>query len=169
MVKKLSFINLRKEIETLRDITGFRWIALRVADLSKRCTECMKQIPANYDQPSPYCKSCLGIGYSFSDKLVKGFRYLGAPGFDFKMNIGIINTQTQIYILEYNKEPKSTDLIFELLLDESNQNPVQPFQITSVYKIQNSFPLRGDNGRIEFWRCFVEEKNLSREGSKSIL
>jgi hypothetical protein len=166
-VKKLTWIDLRKEIETLRDAVGFRWIALRSLDLTQRCLECIKTTNDSFDQPGS-CSACMGSGFVFIDKLVKGFRYLSTPGFDFRSEIGILNTETQVYIIEHDKKPKETDFIFELELNEETGTPRQPFSVNRVFKIQNAFPARGDDGRIEFWRCFVEERNLTNKGDNII-
>lgn len=165
MAKKLGFINLRKELATLRDHVGFRWTALRSADLNTPCIECSKKVPAQYDQVSGTCKSCLGIGYAYMDKLVPAFSYLGQPGFDFLSQIGFINTKTRVYIIEYGYKPKNTDYIMELDLDESTGIPRQPFVVTRTFKIQDSEVMRGGEptshvGAIDFWRCYVEERNL---------
>lgn len=142
-------------------------MALRSAKLDIRCTECLKNIGGETEGPNPSCRFCLGTGYPYVDKLVQGYRYLATPGFDFRAQIGIVNTETNVFIVKYDKQPKSTDLIAELVLDETTGNPRQPFKISKMFKIQDAFPLRGDDGRIEFWRCFVEERNF--DVGKSIL
>jgi hypothetical protein len=168
MKKKITFINLRKEIETLRDNVGFYWVALRVIDLSKKTNQSSDKVPSNYDQPNPEDSKSLLINHSYSDKLVKAFRYLGSPGFDFLTQLGNINTRSATFIVEYDKQPKDTDFILELESDEETHIPYQPFNVVKVFKIQDSFPLRGDDGRIEFWRCHVEERNLDFS-SKGVL
>jgi hypothetical protein len=168
MAKKLTFLDLRKELDTMLESVGFSWVALRSVDLSTPCTECKKPTGDHYDQPSPTCTSCMGIGYLYIDKIVKGFRYMSSPGFDFRSNIGMLNTETQVYILEHDKAPKETDYVLELNLDEDTGAPSQPFEVTKSFKIQSTFAARGDKGRIELWRCFVEERNLENMG-KSII
>lgn len=156
-----TFIDLRKFLREIRDTVGFRWIALRSVDLSKPCLECIKKAPDNYDSPSGVCSRCLDIGFNYVDKLIKGYRFQATPGVDIAANVGPINIPKQNYILEWNTFPKSTDWILELDLDEVTQIPKQPFKITSAFKIEDANSLRGDNGRIEFWKCTVEERNLS--------
>ena len=168
MAKKLTFLDLRKELDTMLKSVGFSWVALRSVDLTLPCKECKKPIGDQYDQPSLTCTSCMGTGYLYIDKIVKGFRYMSSPGFDFRSNIGTLNTETQVYILEHDKMPKETDYILELNKNETTGVPAQPFQVTKAFKIQNAFAARGDNGRIEMWRCFVEERNLENIG-KSIV
>ena len=158
---KLNFIDLRKYFKELRDNVGFKWIALRSVDLTKPCTECERKMPDNYDQPYAGCKRCIGIGYLYVDKLIKGYRYQNTPGMDVSENVGLINVQSQIYLLQHDSQPKPVDWILELQLNEKTLIPVQPFKIVSAFKINDSTPLRGDDGRIEFWRCVCEEKNFT--------
>jgi len=160
MAKRLGFINLRKEIRALLREVGFYWMALRSADLTQRCVECSKKIPANYDQAPRFCPQCFNTGYLFRDELVKGFRYLSQPGLDFLSEGGPLNIKTQVFILEHDEFPKSVDYLLELDLHEETGVPRQPFKITKAHKIQDAQPMRGDDGRIEFWRCFTEERSL---------
>jgi len=158
---KLNFIDFRKELELLRNAgLHHMWVALRCVDLGTPCTECSKVIDVHHEQPPRSCTSCLGIGYSFVDKLVKAYRYRPLYGVDTKTMVGVINTQTRVYILEHGQQPKQVDWILELELNSDNQ-PVQPFRVTSRFKIQDAMPMRGDDdGRIEYWHCIAEERNL---------
>ena len=162
--QKLSFLDIRKEIKTLKDSVGFYWLALRSVALDEPCIECSKTVGGNYDQPDPNCSTCLGIGYTWVDKIVKGFTYQFAPGFDFRAEIGMLNTQSRIYMLEHDAMPKNLDHILELDLNEATGRPKQPITINRSFKIQGAFPQRGDKGRIELWRCFVEERNFDQAG-----
>lgn len=157
---KLNPIDLRKELALLRKHLGHRWVAHRSIDLSKACTECGRVNDDIHRQPQKTCSACHGIGYSYVDKVVKGFRYLSVPGVDLKTSVGFVNTRSEVYILEHDCYPKPVDWILELELNETTMVPVQPFRVTSAFKIQDCMALRGDNGRIEFWRCPVEERNL---------
>jgi hypothetical protein len=162
--KKLSFLDIRKEISTLKDSAGFFWLALRSVVLTEPCIECSKAVGGNYDQPNPSCTTCLGIGYTWIDKIVKGFTYQFAPGFDFRSELGVINTQSRVYILEHDTFPKNKDYILELDLNEKTGKPKQPFKINRSFKVQGAFPHRGEEGRIEHWRCFTEERNFTKAG-----
>lgn len=156
---KLDWIDLRKYFKELQNEMGFRWVALRSVDLTIPCAECKRKVADNYDQPYSGCKTCLGIGYSYVDKLVKGYRYMASPGIDTKSNIGTLNIQSQNYVVQYNAVPKNVDWILELELDEKTMIPRQPFVITSAFKIDDAHPLRGIDGKIEYWKCRVTEKN----------
>lgn len=159
---KYGFIKLRKELSNLVENEG-HWVALRSIDLTKPTTEAQEGIPENYDQSHPDYNNIVA-NYYFVDKLLKSFRYLAQPGFDFQSRIGVINTKTQVYILEHDKKPKNTDYILELDLDE-NGIPKQPFKIQRVFRIQDAQEMRAEDpgthhGSQIFWRCFCEEHNV---------
>ena len=160
---KMNFIDLRKELRLIRDNVGFSWVALRSVDLSIPCIECQAKVAANYDQAPGFCKTCLGIGYTFIDKLVLGFKYRPVSLFQVRgqNNVGPIGVQTVSYVLQYNANPKPVDWILDLQLNETTQTPVQPFVIKSAYRIEDVTIMRSDFGRIEFFKCGVLEQNLT--------
>ncbi len=160
---KFDFIDLRKELQTLRDNLGFRWLALRSVDLTRPCHECQKKVPANYDQSPGLCKACLGIGYTYIDKLIEGFKYRPYSLFQVRgfSNVGPMGIDSVNFVLQHNSNPKPVDWILELELDETTMIPVQPFKITGAYRIEDVTIFRGDSGRIEFFRCNVLEQNLT--------
>ena len=161
--RRLTFLDLRKQVETLRKNTSFRWVALRTADLSKKCSSCL-----NKDQYEVgLCKRCFNTGHAFVDKLVSAHSSLSIPGVDFSGPIGQANTKIQYFYIEHNQRPKNTDFILELDINEKTGVPRQPFRIIRAYKINDTNPLKGIDGRTEFWRCFVEERNYDL--GKSIL
>jgi hypothetical protein len=153
-------LNFRKELELLRDTVGFTWAALRAQKLDEDCSECMRYIGGQYDQPSPSCKTCLGSGHPFTDKLVKLYRYLSTPGFDHRTSIGNIGTRVDKCYLEYDEVPKEGDFVLELELNESTGVPVQPFNVIRAFEVEDAHPNRGVNGRVEFWTCRIEERNF---------
>lgn len=160
---KLDFIDLRNELKTLRDNVGFRWLALRSVDLSKPCGECQRKVPDNYDQSYGRCKACLGIGYTYVDKLILGFSYRSLPLFQVRGQsvVGPMGIQNVKFILQHDSNPKPVDWIMELELNETTMVPVQPFKITSAYRIEDVTIYRSDSGRIDFFSCNVLEQNLT--------
>lgn len=157
---KTNSIDLRQELELLKSLIGHYWVALRVADLSKPCRECMNKEDPNLDQPSAYCKTCLGIGFSYVDKLVKAFRYQAAVGLSLKGNVGVLDLESRVFILENGYVPKRYDWILELDIDEATMNPKQPFKAIRAFKIDDALPMRGDDGRIEFFKCYTKARVL---------
>ena len=164
---KYGFINLEKEIDTLIKEFG-RWVALRSIDLSKPTKQAQELVAGQYDQ-SNLDFAHVTKNYSYIDKLVRSYRYLAQPGFDYQTQVGTINTKLRIFIIESDKIPKNTDYILELDLDEKTGIPIQPFSITRVWRIQDSESLCAGQptkhgGGIEYFRCFTEEDNLGYGG-----
>jgi len=155
-------LDLRKEMEVLIKTSGFRWVALRTAQLDQPCTQCTKRTEPQYESPPGSCMKCLNTGFLFIDKLVKGYSYLPAAGRDFLSDIGVINTETVVYILQSGAKPKTGDYICELDTDELTGVLRQPFVIRHVFVIQDSKEMRGDDGRIEFFKTYCEEHNLDK-------
>lgn len=160
---KLNYIDLRKELRILRDTMGFRWVALRSVDLSKPCNQCKAKTPDNYDQGHSRCNACLGIGYTYIDKLIQGYKYTQTPEFLIRgaSPVGPHGIQTVHYLLQDGANPKYVDWILELELNETTLIPIQPFRITSAFKIEDVATFRSDMGRIEFFNCLVQEQHLS--------
>jgi hypothetical protein len=159
-------LNFRKEINALKDTNGFNWAALRSVQLDQNCVECTKSVGAQYDQPSPECKTCMGTGHPYVDKIVKIYRYLSTAGFDHRSPIGNLSTRVDKCYIEHDARPKENDFVLELESNELTGVPVQPFNIIRVFQIEEAHPNRGTDGRIEFWTCTIEERNL--ELGKSI-
>ena len=155
MTKRIEFIDLEKEIEFLRDRYAFYWAALRTADLTKKCS-CINEKTG----PKYSCKSCLGSGHLYTDKLVKVDRARSTPGIDSISKIGNINTSGVSFIIEQRSRPKNTDWILELDLEEKTGTPRQPFKAIRAFKIQSAHPCRGKKGKISFWYCVAEERNF---------
>lgn len=160
---KFGFIDLKKEANDLIQEFG-QWVALRSVDLTAKTSEASDLVPGQYDQSNPDFQHVVS-NYAYVDKLIQGFSYLAQPGFDHQTQIGALNTKLRVFIIRSDKQPKNTDFILEMELDETNGELKQPFSIRRVWSIQDAEPLRAGQptlhaGGIEFFRCFVEEDNL---------
>ena len=96
MARRITWIDLRKQLEVLQENGHFNWVALRSADLSKKCSKCLT-ITSQYSEASPTCVSCLGTGHAYVDKLIRGHKTLLVPGQKFKTEIGKLETRSQYY------------------------------------------------------------------------
>ncbi len=153
-------LNFREELEILKDTVGFVWAALRSQKLDQECSECIRYIGGQYDQPNPGCKTCMGTGHPYIDKIVKLYRYLSTPGFDHRSSIGNISTRVDKCYLEHDETPKEGDYVLELEINEKTQIPIQPFNVIRAFEVEDAHANRGVNGRVEFWTCRIEERNL---------
>lgn len=152
-------LNLRKEFDNLFD-EGFFWVALRYVDLTKPCTSCKDTAGQQYEDIANECTSCMGIGFLYTDKIVKTYSVMSSEGRDKLSSIGIINTKLKVWYFKHDVFPKATDYILELDTDQETGELRRPFSINRAHKIMDSQPLFGDESLVEFWRCYVEEANL---------
>jgi len=159
--------NLREVINSLSGKTstiystdgasiGFQWFGLRQPDYSKKCS-CVGYLGTT---DGPACSRCMSTGYLFTDTLVKGYLWMGLLGTESQSNMGILSTQIRNLVLEYDKPVNKFDYVLELDQDPNTAKVRQPFKIVKYYRVQDSVPLKGDLGRVEFWKCSVEERNI---------
>jgi hypothetical protein len=166
------FLDLRKELESLSQTkidlsdlfdntmnemleNGFRWFGLRQIDYSKPCS-CKSTVTS----ATPVCTRCFRIGYTFTDYLVKGYMWISSLGFEFRTSVGDIATQRKNLVVKHNRPINKLDRILLLDSDSETGRLKQPFIVTREYSIQDSMSLVGKNGRVEFWRCSLEERNM---------
>ena len=152
-------MNLRNEINQL-STQGFRWYGIRHADLSKTCI-CVTDGTGGVRNPLPSCKRCFGTGHLFTDYLAHGYGWPSVLGTAFRTGPGQISTQTRNFVFRYDSIIAKFDLVLDLSLDLDTGDPIQPFKILKVYEIQDSSQMAGFEGRLEFWKCIAEERNLS--------
>lgn len=135
---------------------GFQWYGLRQADYTRKCSHDGTMGGSN----SPTCKRCFSTGYLFTDFLVKGYSWMGLLGVEFGTISGKISTQQRNLVIKHNRPVNKFDYILELNQDPDTGIIRQPFSIIRQFKIQDCVPIKGDMGRIEFWRCNIEERHV---------
>ena len=135
---------------------GFSWMVLRRID---RTTDCSCKVEETISTEN--CGKCLGLGHPFADRLVKGYMWMGLFGFEFNATPGVLSTQRRNVVLEYTRPVNKFDQILSLSLNPDTGEPNQPFRIQRLFSVQDSIPVRGKGGRVEFWKAVVEERSLS--------
>lgn len=151
------FIDIREELLDMFKKT-YNWFGLRQADYSKRCNCYVSK--DGISNPNKSCTRCLGIGYAFTDYLVKGYMWLGVLGFEFPSGPGPISTKGLSMIVQHNRTVNKFDIVLELDQDPDGPRLRTPFKITKQYLVQDCLPLRSDDARIEFYRCRIEERTI---------
>lgn len=150
-----SLLGKRSSLFPSNKAIGFQWYGLRQADVTKKCS-CV-----NYGSvASETCTRCYSSGYLFTDFLVKGYAWSGVLGVEFGAKSGQISTNQKNLVLRHDRPINKFDFILELDQNPDTGKILQPFKIIKQYKIQDIFGIKGDNGRIEFWRCNIEERNI---------
>ena len=152
---------LRKILEDPSNLFryGDRWLGLRKVDYS---VECLCSQADGMRGPSPTCTRCMGLGHPFADELVKGYLWRSFfTGTEFPAEPGIISTQGRNLIVRYSDVVNKFDWVLLLDLNHETGEPRQPFNIRQSFVVVDSLGLRGQNGRVEYWRCVLQERNIS--------
>jgi hypothetical protein len=166
------FLDLRKHLEDLQTTkidlndrfddfmndmleNGFQWFGLRQLDYSKPCS-----CKLATDQRSGNCKRCFRLGYAFTDFIVKGYMWISALGIEFRTSTGDISTQRKNLVLKHNRPVNKFDRVLLLDTDSDTGRLRQPLKIVREFSVQDVLSLSGKNGRVEFWKCSIEERAL---------
>lgn len=91
------------------------------------------------------CKECLGTGFMLSYETQKVRRDTASipetwPGSVSVKSMGDWQVPAYIYYMRYDSNPETNDLIIDM---------------DKIYEVKFPDPLRGDGGRIEFYRVAV--------------
>lgn len=150
------FLDIREELEQL--VPHFQWFGLRQPDYTKPCS--CRRLNSDGIVTSSGCSRCFRIGFLFTDYLVKGYLWQSSLGFEFKTSVGNISTQRQNFVLQHDRPVNKFDIV--LLMDINPETGLirQPIKIMRLFQVQDSMPLFGKNGRTEFFKCSVEERNI---------
>lgn len=151
-----DFLDLREELEHL--IPFFHWFVVRHVDYSKPCS--CNMVSSDKITNTTICTRCFRFGYLFTDYLTKGYMWKGSLGFEFKTELGMISTQSNNFVARHNRVINKYDQI--LILDTERDTGVirQPFKIQRLFLVQDTLPLYGKDGRVEFSKCTIEERNI---------
>lgn len=139
-----------------RPIKTFAWMGLRQADRTTRCVCVMADSGAN-----PSCRRCLGTGFGFTDYLVPAYMWMATEGVEYYMEGGRISTQTRNIVVQHDRPVRKFDQIVELSLDPDTGQPHQPFVMLRTFLVQDTIGMKGTGGRLEFWKCEIEERTLT--------
>lgn len=170
----MIYPNIREVIDSLsgrsnklfpnnKKSVGFQWFGLRQPDYTQPCG-C---IGVDGTREDPTCRRCMSTGYLFTDYLVKGYSWMGILGVEYNASPGLISTQQRNLVIEYNKPINKFDFVLEL--EHSPAGVLrQPFNIMRYFRVQDSLPLKGDDSRVEFWKCALEERNIESGTAQDI-
>jgi hypothetical protein len=166
------FLDLRKQLQDLQttklDLSdtfdnfmnemlenGFQWFGLRQLDYSKPCACKMADSTVDAD-----CKRCFRLGYLFTDYIVKGYMWISALGIEFRTSAGDISTQRKNLVIKHDRPVNKFDRVLMLDIDSETGKLRQPFRIVREFSVQDVLALTGKGGRVEFWKCSIEERTL---------
>lgn len=151
-----DFLDIREELENL--LPFFQWYVIRHIDYSRPCSCTLT--PADKIKLNQPCSRCLRFGYIFTDYLAKGYMWKGSLGFEFKTDLGVISTQSNNFIVRHNRPINKFDQVIIVDMDPSTGVIRQPVKMRRVFLVQDTLPLYGRDGRIEFFKTTLEERNI---------
>lgn len=101
-----------------------------------------------YHTGDPSCSICFGNGHLTSIEKTKCFTKSKTGGSTkTSKSIGIVDIDTSVFYFKHDMLPNSKDII---LITEWNKYK-EPSHVLKVYEVNGVYPVRGENGRIEYY------------------
>lgn len=156
-------INMRVELDAILRGDGStpaqgHWIIYRRFDLTRRSQYWNEE----------YRESAGGPSWVHSDEIILCRHTQITAGsltrfFEMELPPGMIHVDFRIYYVEHTVKPKPEDVIYEIDWDDHSVKPTLddiPLPDVAMFNINDVVPLRGDNGRIEFYACLSRRETV---------
>lgn len=146
-------VDLRVEMDYMLENYGSDFLLIR-NDKRYPCT-CITQISASSNDR---CPLCLGTGYWHSAEKIRGRTKAtsSADTLPKSVNytqIGDVGVSLRHFYTNYLVRPKGKDLI--VVCEWNGKIPVFD-EYTEIYEVNYAEPMRGDNGRIEYFKAVAK-------------
>jgi hypothetical protein len=124
---------------------------------------CVSTLTGEPDQDTK-CPYCWGERYLWDEEWVTAYKMQvsSQEGFARKPQPnepGVSITPLVFFYMDYTIAPTQDDKIVEVKLDLEG-NVVIPITREAIYQIATAEDFRSDNGRVEYWRCAVNEESV---------
>lgn len=113
-----------------------------------------------------HCPICWGEGFLWDEFFFDSYKVViksevGNALLEQLRGPGLITGPLVIFYTRYSEPITKQDKIVELILDDEG-NPVKPYFRRELYRIGNAIDLRGDHGRLEYWKldCYAEYRKF---------
>lgn len=152
-------INFRHEFnEFLRDY-GYD-VLLQRSGRKIRC-RCWNE---KYQEANPECPLCIGTGWvsrmeRHTVRRKSAVQTISRPNLSQQTELGKMWIDAQTFYMHYDAHPKVGDYIYEVGWTPSKK----PTHIIHVYRINDVFSNRGENGRIEYWTVSAKSETMNQE------
>lgn len=161
-MRKNTAIDLRNELDLLQNELSYDILYNRATKFL-RC-QCYDK---RYHSGDSKCPICHGSGFVTTLERMKVIEYtpsIGSTGSKTEMfSFGEFNQQQKIFYLTYKSAPQEKDYIFVTGWNKDKT----PSGVTSVYVIKAVNAVRGDHGRLEYYKVVAalvpDMKRLVRE------
>lgn len=141
-------IDLRKETETLLKDYGVDILYVRASKYAK--CKCYDEL---FKSGNPKCRLCLGTGKLTVLEKATVF-YNNNSYYTKQSGVGKYNAMIGEFIFKYDSDVTFNDLI---LIVGCKNNII--IDVKQVYKVNNVNPVRGNNGRVEYYEVDVLTDN----------
>lgn len=144
--KDIHFINMRSEFDFLNDEYGINMLYVR--SNPRTICRCYDKLTQDGDSK---CRICGGTGRLSSIECVKGiYQNIEGNKYNIMMEADLKISNTVVVYFNHKAVPKINDRLF---ITAYNDNiPVNIIKSLVIRAVQ---PIRCDNGRIEFYKCFA--------------
>jgi hypothetical protein len=127
-------------------------------DGNKTACPCIDDVTQEPDKDR-YCPICLGEGYIWTETLLDCYRWLQDSNEDnsllnFQRATGTIPVPTVVFFVKYDANVLAGDRIVEINIDNEG-DLVYPIRRTKIYDINEAWPFRCDDGRVEYLKLFT--------------
>jgi hypothetical protein len=146
-------VDLRREFKNLIENYGSYYLIVK-ANRQREC-KCVDQL---YKTPKKECPICLGTGFINAVEKIKGRDTMSSmpvslPRIGEMAEPGVISIPARDFYLEYTARPEAQDLL--IICEWNGLRPIFD-EYTEIHRIGYVQPLRGDNGRIEYFLASAE-------------
>lgn len=141
----------------------YRWLIGTGSDLLPcPCTDKVTKEP----DKDHHCPICWGEGFLWDEVFFDVYKVnikseVGNALLQELRTPGLITGPLVIFYTRYSEPITKEDKVVELVLDEEGR-PVKPYFRKELYRIGNAIDLRGDHGRLEYWKldCYAEYRKF---------
>lgn len=147
MIKKYE-IDIRNEYKLIEKEFGVSILLVRCQNLTRcKCYDTLSKTG------NSNCKMCGGTGMVNSIEHRKAIvQTLSTDNSMSPAPIGLMSTDTLLFHFGYEINPMERDMILIVGFDKSGI----PIDVKEVYVITTSDPIRGDRGRIEYYKVYAK-------------
>lgn len=146
-------INFRDEFDEFQRDYGFYILFQRIGkEIHCRCWN------EKYQEGDSKCPICWGSGWT--NKIERhqvlnssAVQSISRPDLNQQTTIGRMRVDAQNIYMRYDVFPQTGDFIYKVGWQGN-----RPTNLNSAYRVSDIYPVRGDNGRIEFWMLSVKSE-----------
>lgn len=151
-------IDLRKEFMEFMDDYGHD-VLLHRTGRKLRC-RCWSE---KYKEADSKCPICLGVGWvgrieRHSIRHKSAVQTINRTNLSVSTEMGPMWIDADTYYMRHKANPKPGDYFYKV-----GWNGDKPTHLIGVYKINDVFQNRGDNGRLEYWTVSAKSQTVDQD------